>query len=62
MPRLPRRDRAPVLSGADEETVEDVAAQSPAVGMAAWAIQPWTLVSCLSIRVTIFPSSGAVGE
>ena len=33
MPRLPRRDRAPVFGGADDETVEDVAAQSPAVGV-----------------------------
>jgi hypothetical protein len=33
MPRLPRRNRAPVFGGADDETVEDVAAQSPAVGM-----------------------------
>ena len=33
MPRLSRRDRALLFSGADDETVEDVAAQSPAVGM-----------------------------
>jgi hypothetical protein len=33
MPRLPRHNHAPVFGGADDETVEDVAAQSPAVGM-----------------------------
>jgi formylglycine-generating enzyme required for sulfatase activity len=33
MPRLPRRDRALVFAGADDEAVEDVAAQSPAVGV-----------------------------
>ena len=33
MPRLPRRDRAPMFGGADDETVEDVAAQPPAVGV-----------------------------
>ena len=33
MPRLPRRDRAPMFSGADDETVEDMAAQPPAVGL-----------------------------
>jgi len=34
MPRPPRRDRAAVFGGADGEGVEDVAAQSPAVGVA----------------------------
>jgi hypothetical protein len=33
MPCLPSRDRAPVFGGADDDTVEDVPAQSPAVGM-----------------------------
>jgi len=33
MPRLPRPDRAPIFSRTDDETVEGVAAQPPAVGM-----------------------------
>jgi hypothetical protein len=33
MPRLARRNRAPMFGGADDETVKDVAGQSPAVGM-----------------------------
>jgi hypothetical protein len=33
MPRLPRRDRAPMFGGADDETVEHMAAQPPAIGV-----------------------------